>query len=138
MCGFSFGLWQDLIELKREIKDGMYSPVSYVVANAILQVVRVHCTNNLSADLTTLYSLDENVELDHDYLDSMQVPFMVLLALFALGTGVYGVANYWGPEFGIMVVVYMVTLWTFESIAQFLSALFHNPLLGMLVFICVW
>jgi ABC-type transport system involved in multi-copper enzyme maturation permease subunit len=68
----------------------------------------------------------------------MQVPFMVLLALFALGAGVYGVANYWGPEFGIMVVVYMVTLWTFESIAQFLSALFHNPLLGMLVFICVW
>ena len=63
---------------------------------------------------------------------------MVLLALFALGAGVYGVANYWGPEFGIMVVVYMVTLWTFESIAQFLSALFRNPLLGMLVFICVW
>ena len=29
---------QELIELKREIRDGMYSPLSFVIANAILQV----------------------------------------------------------------------------------------------------
>jgi hypothetical protein len=63
---------------------------------------------------------------------------MVLLALSAIAVGVYGVANFWGPEFGTMVVVFTVTLWTFESIAQFLSTMFRNPLMGMLVFICVW
>ena len=29
---------QELIELKREIRDGMYSPLSFVIANTILQV----------------------------------------------------------------------------------------------------
>ncbi len=29
---------QELLELKREIKDGMYSPLAYIISNAILQV----------------------------------------------------------------------------------------------------
>ena len=29
---------QELLELKREIKDGMYSPLAYLVGNTILQV----------------------------------------------------------------------------------------------------
>ena len=29
---------QELLELKREIKDGMYSPLAYILSNAILQV----------------------------------------------------------------------------------------------------
>ena len=39
VVGALCGCAQELIELKREIKDGMYSPLSYVIANAILQVL---------------------------------------------------------------------------------------------------
>ena len=35
-------------------------------------------------------------------------------------------------------LIYSVTLWAFESMAQALSTLFRNPLLGMLLFICAW
>jgi hypothetical protein len=34
---------QELLELKREIKDGMYSSLSYVIANSILQVPNLGC-----------------------------------------------------------------------------------------------
>jgi hypothetical protein len=39
VVGTLCGCAQELIELKREIKDGMYSPLSYIIANAILQVL---------------------------------------------------------------------------------------------------
>lgn len=63
---------------------------------------------------------------------------MVLLSLAALGVGAYGVANFYSPKFGVVVLIYSVTLWAFENMAQALSTLFRNPLLGMLLFICAW
>ena len=63
---------------------------------------------------------------------------MVLLSLSALGVGAYGISKFYAPDFGSMVVVFALSLWTFEAIAQTFSALFRNPLVGMLVFICTW
>ena len=63
---------------------------------------------------------------------------MVLLALAALGVGAYSVANFYSPKFGTVLVIYSVTLWAFENMAQTFSTLFRNPLIGMLLFICTW
>ena len=63
---------------------------------------------------------------------------MVLLTLSALGVGAYGIANFHAPEFGSVVIIYSISLWAFENMAQAPGTLFRNPLLGMLVFICTW
>ena len=98
-----FALNQEFVEIKREIKDGMYSPLAYIISNTFVQL-----------------------------------PFMVLLALAALGVGPYGISIFHPPNFGLMLLIFSVTLWTFESMAQLLSVLFRNPLIGMLIFICLW
>ena len=89
--------------IKSEIKDGMYSPGAYLVANTILQV-----------------------------------PLMFILGIGALAVGAYGIAGYYGPNFGEFLVVYTATLWAFECMAQFFSIMFANPLLGMLNFMNMW
>ncbi len=63
---------------------------------------------------------------------------MVLLSLAALGVGMYGVANFHAPKFGTEVFIYSLTLWAFENMAQTMSTLFRNPLIGMLLFVCSW
>jgi ABC-type uncharacterized transport system permease subunit len=63
---------------------------------------------------------------------------MVLLSLAALGVGAYGVANFYAAKFGTELVIYSVTLWAFENMAQAMSTLFRNPLIGMLLFVCAW
>ncbi len=67
-----------------------------------------------------------------------QIPFMVLLALAALGVGAYGVANFHAPKFGTVLFIYSLTLWAFENMAQTMITLFRNQLIGMLLFVCAW
>jgi hypothetical protein len=63
---------------------------------------------------------------------------MVLLSLAALGVGAYSIANFHAPKFGTVVFIYSLTLWAFENMAQTMSTLFRNPLIGMLLFVCTW
>eukprot|EP00961_Rhodomonas_salina_P263591 3562368-Rhodomonas_salina.1 len=93
----------EFFAIKREVKDGMYSPIAYLTANTILQI-----------------------------------PLMFILSVSAIGVGSYGISNFYGPNFGQMMVLIAASLWAFECMAQALSVLFKNPLLGMLTFMNMW
>ncbi|KAJ1487478.1 P-loop containing nucleoside triphosphate hydrolase protein [Baffinella frigidus] len=54
----------------------------------------------------------------------------------------YAASNWWGPNYPPMLVIFSVSLWTFESMAQSLAIAFAGlsigPPLGMLCQICLW
>ena len=89
--------------LKREVKNGLLSPYSYLLSNLIIQI-----------------------------------PLMVVLALFALAVPAYGMVAWYGPHFVQVILMYTLTLWSFEAAAQLFSVAFDNPLLGMLNFMNIW
>lgn len=68
----------------------------------------------------------------------LQIPFMLLLSLFALAIPAYGMVAWYGPHFVQVVLMYALTLWSFESAAQLFSITFDNPLMGMLSYMCLW
>ena len=92
-----FALHAEYSSIRREVKEGMYTPVSYMVAHAMLQI-----------------------------------PFMIVLSIASLAIPAYGISNFYGPNFGSVILVYSCMLWAFECCAQFFSVAISNPLLGML------
>ena len=68
----------------------------------------------------------------------IQIPFMVVLSLFALAIPAYGMVSWYGPNFIQVVLMYSLTLWSFESAAQLFSITFENPLMGMLTYMNIW
>mmetsp|Transcript_48887 Transcript_48887/g.122168 ORF Transcript_48887/g.122168 Transcript_48887/m.122168 type:complete len:708 (+) Transcript_48887:404-2527(+) len=97
-----FALNQEFYEIKRELKNGFYHPLSYLVSNTVIQL-----------------------------------PYMFLLALASFGVSGYGIANFDTHGFGRMVILFTLTFWSFECMAQVLS-LVRNPLMGMLTYINFW
>lgn len=94
---------EEFVAIKREVKNGMLHPMSYLVANSIIQI-----------------------------------PFMVILALFALGIPAFAMVNWYAPTFIQTIMMYALTLWSFEAAAQLFSVLFENPLVGMLCYMMLW
>eukprot|EP00937_MAST-01D_sp_MAST-1D-sp2_P001512 g1512.t1 len=68
----------------------------------------------------------------------IEVPMMLLLAVFALSAGGYGIVNFAGSKYLMMVAMWAMVMWSFESIAQLFSVQFDNPLVGMLMFMNNW
>lgn len=98
-----FSMNQEFAAVKREVKDGAYSVMSYGLASTLVQI-----------------------------------PIMFVLGVFALAVSAYGIGA-WNPKFFFLVlVVYSANLWCFECVAQFLSVMSKNPLLGMLNFMQFW
>lgn len=98
-----FGYNMEYFSIRKEVKDGMYSPGAYVLATTILQI-----------------------------------PLMFVLAVGAIGVSAYGIANFNAAGFGEYWLIYTVTLWSFECIAQFCAVMFENSLVGMLVYMNNW
>merc|ERR1711966_301262 len=98
---FAFNM--EYFAIKREIKDGMFSPAAYLCSNMLLQI-----------------------------------PLMIILAVFVLCIGPYAVSKFYGPNFVKMMLLIAVALWSFETMGQFFSILFKNPLIGMLLYLCMW
>lgn len=94
---------EEFFAIKREVKNGLLSPYSYLLANLIIQI-----------------------------------PFMILLSLFALAIPAYGMVKWYGPHFVQVVMMYALTLWSFEAAAQLFSITFDNPLMGMLTYMNLW
>ena len=63
---------------------------------------------------------------------------MILLSLFALAIPAYGMVKWYGPHFVQVVMMYALTLWSFEAAAQLFSITFDNPLMGMLTYMNLW
>jgi len=89
--------------IKKEIKDGMYSPGAYLTATGLLQL-----------------------------------PLMIALGVAAISIGPYCISNYHAPNYFLYLIIYSVTLWSFETMAQFFSVVVSNPLVGMLGFMQCW
>mmetsp|Transcript_16122 Transcript_16122/g.22265 ORF Transcript_16122/g.22265 Transcript_16122/m.22265 type:complete len:621 (+) Transcript_16122:56-1918(+) len=68
----------------------------------------------------------------------LELPFIVLLAVFAITVPGYGISNYNGDYYFMYLGVYTVMLWCFECMAQFLSVMFENPLMGSMGFMNMW
>jgi len=68
----------------------------------------------------------------------IELPVMLLLAVFALGVGGFGIMNFQASVFFPIVFVWAANLWSFECVAQVFSVLFTNPLIGMMSFVMYW
>ena len=94
---------EEFFAIRREVKNGMLSPVSYMIANF-----------------------------------GIQVPLMLVMSVCALSVSAYGIVDFNGANYLQVLVVYAINLWVYERIAQLLSICFHNPLMGMLMYLSVW
>jgi hypothetical protein len=63
---------------------------------------------------------------------------VLLLAVFALGAGGFGIMQFNPSSFLPIVAVWASMLWSFECTAQVFSVLFDNPLAGMMAFVMYW
>lgn len=68
----------------------------------------------------------------------MQVPIMFMFALCSIGISAYGILDFTPEHFGQILLIYALTMYMFETIAQVLAVAFANPLIGMLQFISFW
>jgi len=89
--------------VKREVKDGMYRPINYVIAQFALQL-----------------------------------PMIVIMALFILVPAGYPIGNWEFSQFYRFFVITIVTLASFEFMAEFFAVVFANALIGMLSFLGLW
>mmetsp|Transcript_4727 Transcript_4727/g.11152 ORF Transcript_4727/g.11152 Transcript_4727/m.11152 type:complete len:664 (-) Transcript_4727:210-2201(-) len=65
------------------------------------------------------------------------LPVMILFAVAALTTGVYAVLGV-KANYAVYMVMFAISIFVFECIAEVLSVAFLNPLLGMLCFLSIW
>lgn len=68
----------------------------------------------------------------------LQIPLMVVMAICALGPSAYGVGNWYGPNFPVMVLTLTTILWGYENLACLFSVQSKNPLMGMLNYMQSW
>ncbi|CAJ1945545.1 unnamed protein product [Cylindrotheca closterium] len=65
------------------------------------------------------------------------LPVMLLFGAAALSTGVYAILGL-KANYGVYMVMYAISVFVFECIAEVLSVAFINPLMGMLCFLSIW
>lgn len=69
---------------------------------------------------------------------AIQVPALIVLALFAIAIPGFAMLNFYGPNFVPIIGLYACVFFTYEAIARALSVAFDNPLMGMLNFLQIW
>eukprot|EP00526_Cylindrotheca_closterium_P007562 CAMPEP_0113613900 /NCGR_PEP_ID=MMETSP0017_2-20120614/6882_1 /TAXON_ID=2856 /ORGANISM="Cylindrotheca closterium" /LENGTH=680 /DNA_ID=CAMNT_0000523037 /DNA_START=27 /DNA_END=2069 /DNA_ORIENTATION=- /assembly_acc=CAM_ASM_000147 len=65
------------------------------------------------------------------------LPVMLLFGVAALSLGVYAILEI-KANYIVYVVLYAISVFVFECLAEVLSVAFFNPLLGMLCFLSIW
>lgn len=68
----------------------------------------------------------------------LQIPVMFLFGISAISVSEYGIVNYNGAHYGQFLLIYALTMYAFESLAQMLAVAFKNPLLGMMQYVNLW
>lgn len=68
----------------------------------------------------------------------LQLPWMFLFGVFSLGAAGYGIGDWYGPHFGLVLIVYAFAIYCWEAFAQYFSVQFENPLMGMMSFMNIW
>mmetsp|Transcript_21796 Transcript_21796/g.33266 ORF Transcript_21796/g.33266 Transcript_21796/m.33266 type:complete len:647 (+) Transcript_21796:40-1980(+) len=66
------------------------------------------------------------------------LPIMYIFAVFAVGVPGYGLLKWAGSTFMRVSVIWSATVYAFECIAETLSVMFDDPILGMLSFMNLW
>ena len=98
-----YAMNEEFKSVKKEIKNGMVSPYSYVLAKTILEI-----------------------------------PIMFAFALCALGVQAYLIMNFAPEGFGMMILIWAVSIYCWEAISEALAVSFENPLMGMMNFMSIW
>jgi ABC-type multidrug transport system ATPase subunit len=68
----------------------------------------------------------------------LQIPIMIIFAIFALGVPAYAIGAYHADNFVYMIAIFACGLYCWENFAQLFSVAFPNPLLGMMNFMGIW
>lgn len=68
----------------------------------------------------------------------VQVPMMLLFGLSVLPVAGYGIMAFDWQHFHWMWLIYALTMFCFESLAQLIGILCLNPIIGMLIYISIW
>ena len=63
------------------------------------------------------------------------LPMLFLFALFALGIPLYAIQDAPKESFGIMIVMFAVIMFVFESLAECLSVWSEDPIMGKILFV---
>lgn len=98
-----FALNEEFKSVQKEIKNGMVTPVSYILAKTVLEL-----------------------------------PIMILFAFAALLVPGYALSNFYLPNLLSMVLMWAISIYAWETLAQALAVSFDNPLLGMMNFMSMW
>lgn len=94
---------EEFPSIRREVKNGMVSPVSYLIANFLIQV-----------------------------------PALFVMSMFALSVSGFGVGLFNGDNYILLVLIWALNMWVYESAAQFCSLSSKLALVGMLNFMQFW
>jgi len=68
----------------------------------------------------------------------LQIPYMMILALFAVAIPAYAIMGYPPANFFHLIAVMAAMTWAFECIGQCFAVAFQNPLIGMLGVVGAW
>jgi hypothetical protein len=101
-----FALNHEFLAVRREIKNGSYSPWAYLISNFLFQAR--YLTSALEMRLHTVQKGRDYMEcLDNKGLFLnvgffLQIPMMFILAVCILSVAAYGIANFQQAEFGMV------------------------------------
>lgn len=105
----------------------MFNVVVVYACNEEFNLMRKEIKNGMSK--TGAYLLSRT---------ALELPFMIILALCAVGIPGYAIANFHADAFIPVVFVIALMLWCFECMAESLAVAFKNPLVGMLGAVGLW
>lgn len=66
------------------------------------------------------------------------IPILFMFSLFSLGIPMYAIQAVPKETFGAQILLFTALFWVFESLAEFLSVAFDDPILGMLALTSFW
>lgn len=68
----------------------------------------------------------------------LDLPLMIIMAICAVSIGGYAMLDFYAPHYVIYIILYAMTLYSFECVAHCMAVMLDNPLLGMLFYMNVW
>ena len=139
---FSFVYWNARGNSQDQVFNKFWIQVWFVGVPSNMGVVAVYALNE---EFKTILRESKNGMISpFSYILSKTIlvlPIFFVFGFFALGIPLYAVQDAPGESFHMVIFLYAVIMFVFESVAECLSVWVSDPILGMLCFMnfwCVW